>query len=294
MSFIVQLVKHKPSDEISAKIRADMSFRNIWHARLYKGKWQAGFAASIGVITAVCGLAMQLWREASFGDYVALLVGLATILTLIGSVSFALLLYYMQAIPSASDQLYGNFQGQVRDLRDFLDEQFENGIIDDSYEDALDELEGITSKEFNLVSNVNDIIVPLLELFTTEQREQLERTGNYQKVGRGVGFRLMKIEEIMHGQFLMYIRKVTFFGIRDPVRRTFTTLAILIFGLLVSTIYFESFFKPILYGLAIGIGVMTLLLIIEFRMMARRESESVDYSIHQVYEKDNDDTSSAG
>lgn len=72
-----------------------------------------------------------------------MVVGLATVLTLVSTVTFGYLTYYFQNIDGERFNLYVRFNEEVRYLREGLDSLEQDGLIDRSYRKALATMEAI-------------------------------------------------------------------------------------------------------------------------------------------------------
>jgi hypothetical protein len=207
-------------------------------------------------------------------EFLTFLLGIASILALISSITFGFLLYYFQAVNSEKNLLYGRFKDGVKDLRSFLDELHESGVIDESYDYEFGLVEEVTLKDFPLLS-WNERIEGVLNVITEEQREELEESGDFGRVLRGVAYRVNDIEEAVQALFINWLQQLSVKRMLLPVLKSFGTLVVVIFAVLLSVLRYDGAVATILGGFGIGVGTMTLLLIIEVTLIAVRESREL-------------------
>lgn len=101
---------------------------------------------------------------------------------------------------------------------------------------------------------------------------------------------MVVLNEAVSGLWVNLMRRVVMKMWVSPVVKSFWTLAITIFAVIIGAVYFAGIAAHILAGLAIGIGCMTILLILEIGFIAAAESREffdderdVDHSPTEVH-----------
>jgi hypothetical protein len=278
MSLLSRFIRHRPTEGSDGKSKSGRTLSPSWLNPLYKGKWQVTTSALVGATVVIVGLSAA-WPTgrpvfATPTEFLTFLLGIASILALISSITFGFLLYYFQAVNSEKNLLYGRFKDGVKDLRSFLDELHESGVIDESYDYEFGLVEEVTLKDFPLLS-WNERIEGVLNVITDEQREDLEESGDFGRVLRGVAYRVNDIEEAVQALFINWLQQLSVKRMLLPVLKSFGTLVVVILAVLLSVLRYDGAVATILGGFGIGVGTMTLLLIIEVTLIAVRESREL-------------------
>lgn len=248
---------------------------------LYRTRSQVAISASAGAGLTIVAVAAtgetDFTTFESRAAYLGFTLGLASILALVASITFGFLLYSLQSLTTERDRLYARFKDAVRRLRDFLDEQFDEGSIDDSYDYALGLLDEVTLNDFPLLGpGWTERVDPIYDNVTEHQREYAEEVGtDFGRLVRGFGYRLNDMEEAVNGLTLNWIGYRALERMVGTVVKAFRTLAAVLVLILLAAVYYDGAFRAALWAAAIALGVMTLLLIVEMAMVARRESSGV-------------------
>lgn len=249
-----------------------------WRNYVYRSRYQVGFAVAAGALLAV--VAPTVTGKSDFStfpsrvEYAAFTLGVASILALVASITFGFLLYSLQSIKTDKIELYGRFKDGVRSLRRFLDEQFEAGWIDESYDYAFGLLDEVTLDQFPLLGPAwTERVDPIVENVTEDQRAFIETAGgDFGVLLRGFAYRINDVEETVQGLTVNWLGYLSLTRMVGTVVKAFRTLALVLVVVLVSAVYYQGALRFALWAAAIGLGVMTLLLIVEMTMVARRES----------------------
>jgi hypothetical protein len=266
-----------PSD--SAGRRLIEAFRK-WHwSNLFRLRWQITLSAVVAIMVIAFTLTTRFSpsfdRFGRLDFFVSVMMGIASILALVGSITFGFLLYYMQSVVNEKYNMYSSFKERVRSLRDFLDELYENGAIDATYDYHLGLLESLTLDQFPILAEWNETIDPLVDVITEDQRESLESKGAFGRVLRGFAYRLNDIEEMKNGLFMNFVKQVLIRRIVEPVVKAFATLAAVVLTVLVALLIFDQLPTGIAWGIGTGFGFMTFLLLVEIAKIVQRETKEL-------------------
>jgi hypothetical protein len=236
------------------------------------------------VVSAVVGSGVTVtwlvagWPESSLlddADFVAsILLGLGSILALVSSITFGFLLHQMQGVTNEKRLFYGRFKDAARSLRAFLDELHEGGAISDSYDFHLGLVEELTLKQFPVL-DWNDRLDPVVEAVIHEQQQELEAIGEFGRILRGFAYRVNDMEENVGLLFENWLRHLMIKRMLSPVVKAFYGVAAVIVGLVALTLSYEAPMDAFVAGFAIGLAVLTLFLIIELALVARREASEL-------------------
>lgn len=247
----------------------------MWRRVFYNGWVQLAASIAVGVAVTAAAVAVEgrsdLVYFPSRGGMIAFLAGIASILALVSSLTFGLLLHYLQSITSERYLLYARFKEDVRDLRTFLDEQYAAGIIDRSYDYHYGAVEEITLKDFPI--DLGETLQPVLDLITEEQREELEEVGEFGPVLRGVAYRVNDMEETSLALLINWLKHTSTKSMGAPVAKAFQTLAAVILAILVAAVAYGGVVRTVLFGAGVTLATMTLTLVIEIGLVASRQTE---------------------
>ncbi len=262
-----------------------------WHwSNLLRLRWQIICSVIVGIAVPVVALSPRIGHIfnnlGDHGLYMTFLLGIASILALVGSITFGFLLHYIQSVSNEKYQMYFRFKDCVKELRNFLDGLYETGVIDEEYDYHLGLLRDITIKDFPL-PYFNERVEPLIEFITVDQKEALEELGEFGRVLRGVAYSVKNLEEMVGSLFENFIKQVLVKRMVDPVIKTFWTLAVVVLTVLLSSLYFDHLPRTVAWGIGLALGFMTFLLLVEIAMIVRRETrEYYEYSASE--DKDTD------
>jgi hypothetical protein len=268
-------------DDLETTVRSPvgaLSWRDRAGNALYKSRWQALVSTVAGI--GVAGIAALAHGEAdyspftSLGDYVAFALGVSSILALVASITFGFLLYHLQGVTAEKHMLYESFKRGVADLRAYLDEKYEAGIIDRSYDFPFGVIQEITLKDFP-VHDFSDLISPAMDAIVEDQRDALEAQDEFGPILRGIAYRVNDIEEAVSGLFLVFVKEVSTIRMLSPVIKAFQTLAVVILTILIALAYYGGVLEPVLFAAALGLTTMAMLLVLELAMVARREAREL-------------------
>lgn len=199
----------------------------------------------------------------------SLLLGIASVLALVGSITFGFLLYYTQATTTERDTLYSRFQEAVRELRSFLDGLRKEGIIDDTYDDHFGLIDELTLKDFP-VSGFGERLDPLTAAIE-EQHDDLEEIGEFGRVWRGYAYRINRLEEVVGGFLMNFLRRVLVGRMTDPVIKSFVTLAIVMLAVVLAPLVYDLIPGTAAWAATTALGLMTVFLLAEIGLQVRRE-----------------------
>ena len=118
----------------------------------------------------------------------------------------------------------------------------------------------------------NEIFLSFLEELSDELRDNLESEDEYDQIAGNVQVKAVVLNEAVSGLWTNMMRRVVMRVWVSPVVKSFWTLATTIFAVIIGAVYFAGISAHILAGLAIGIGCMTILLILEIGWIAVAES----------------------
>jgi hypothetical protein len=255
------------------------SVRFKWHwFSLLRLRWQLALSAASGIGVVVLGLTgvIDFQQLADLTLFMTLLLGIASILALVGSITFGFLIHYMQSVTSEKHNLYSRFKDGVRELRKFLDELHAEGTIDERYDYELGRIEEVTLKDFPLLSSWGDRIDPVIGVIK-DQEEFIDQGGQFGRVIRGVAYRVNNIEEANSGLFRNFLTQVLLARMVAPVLKAFGTLAAVMLVVLFAPFLLGSghLARYLAWGSGMALGFMTFLLLIEIALVVKRESKEI-------------------
>jgi len=249
-----------------------------WRAPFFSWKWQAGSSLFVGITAGVIVYfvtqPLGVFKFNELASYATLMLGIASILALVASLTFGFLLYYMQSVASEKHMHYSRFKSDVMDLREFLDKLHEEGIINETYDFQMGLLEQISLKDFPIL-NFGERLDPLEDALIEEQKEDLEEIGEFGRVLRGFAYRVNDIEENVSGLTLTWLKSLTIEWINKSVIKCFVTLSIVIFAVIVASLYYEGLFRTICFSIGVSLALMTFLLIVEISLNIVREMKQI-------------------
>jgi hypothetical protein len=276
----------------------DWSTNKIQLANVRRQAWRLArstryqVAASVGVGALVVALDVVSGSKAkdltlgTFGSYFGFLGGVAAILILVSSISVGLLVYYIQGVNADYHYFYDRFRASLADLRTYLDNLCEGGIIDRSYDAPYRAVEEMLNS-VNLSLSWQNNILPFVEVI---ERELADRLGEGEEFDWAYGRVLTCLslaEEAANGIGLNLIKRIGLHIWASPVLKSFWTLAAIIVFALIAVVRFNGFLITALNGLAIGVGCMTLLLIVEAALIAVQESKEI-FDIQEYLDSSNE------
>jgi hypothetical protein len=246
---------------------------HIW-SFLRTGSRQIGVAAAAGLAVILLGLGKKAGTVtpilAKFGNFFTFLVGLGATLILISSLTMAFLLYALQAIKADRGYLYGNFRAAIVDLRNYLYNLHEDGRISAAYQEPFLHIEQLTQR--TLPGSWNETIVPFAELIRSELQPNRGRVRKSKFIYENIFTRLAIAEEAVQGLGQNLVQRITSKALVSAVVKSLCTLAVVIIAVIVAAIHFRGLMMTILNGIVVGIGCMTILLLIETGLNAIQES----------------------
>jgi len=207
----------------------------------------------------------------TFGSYFGFLVGLGAILILVNSITVGLLVYYLQALKADYNYYYDRYRAAIADLRHFLDSLHDGGIISRAYDIPYREIESLMQDKY-LSLNWHSAALSFVDSIYEELRKKLRKREEFEWAYGNITTRLAVAEEAVNGIGLNLIQRIVLRTWLNPVTKSLWTLAMVILMTLVAIIHFSGFIIIILNGLAIGVGCMTLLLLIEAGLNAIQET----------------------
>ena len=253
-------------------------FRRIKLALIFNGFWQLAVSGFLGLAIIVYGLSRLPSHSkpiiASSATYLTLVVALAAILALVGSLIFGYLLYYFQAVRGERLQLYDRFNGEVKELRRTLDSLHGDGVIDGSYDRRCSSLEEVRLDDFPLSSEDNRLAA-ILDVIFRDQRSELEDAGEFQRVAWRVVTCASHIEETANALATNWIARIGTEQLLSPVLKVFRTLAVVTSTVIIAVLYYRGIVATIMDGIAVGIGCMTVFLFNEIAVEAARETREI-------------------
>ena len=253
-----------------------------WHERLrnalYRTRWQVAISATIGACVGLISALLEGEADytplESLGDYLGFALGISSVLALVASITFGFLLHHLQSVTAEKHMLYASFKARVDELRHFLDDKYQAGIIDRSYDFQFGVVEEITLKDFPIM-DFGDRIEATIDTITEDQREELEEAGEFGPILRGLAYRVNDIEETVQGLLMVFFKEVATVQMLAPVVKAFQTLVVVILTVLVALVHYGGILKTVLFAAGIGLGLMAMLLILELAMVARREAREL-------------------
>ena len=237
-------------------------------------KWQVIISCVIGIAGIVLSYTEKRHGEASlltFGSYFAFLIGIAAVTILANSVTMGFLLYYFQSIKDERNYYYDRFRNAAVALRQSINLLYDEGLIGPEVDEWYRDIERLTME--SLPVGWKETFIPFLEALFDELRDNIETEDVYNRIAGDTEVRVSVLNEAVSGLWVNLIQRVVMRSWVAPVIKSFWTLALTIFAVIIGAIYFAGFFAHILTGLAIGIGCMTVLLILEAGHIVVAESK---------------------
>jgi hypothetical protein len=74
---------------------------------------------------------------------------------------------------------------------------------------------------------------------------------------------------------MIFVKEVGTIRMLAPVVKAFQTLAVVIFAVLVALADYGGILKTVLFAAAVGLGAMSMLLVLELALVARREAREL-------------------
>jgi hypothetical protein len=261
-------------DATSAAARpTSRGWRKVAHDLLYRTRWQVVTAVAVGItVTLVSAVVEGDPAYSPFDardDYHAFALGLSSILALVASITFGFLLYHLQSVTAEKHMLYARFKESVAELRRFLGDRHDAGLIDRSYDYPFGVVQELTLEDFPVMS-FGDVIAPTVDA-VTDQREQIGEE-EFGPLLRGLAYRVNDIEEAVAGLFMVFVKEIGTVRMLAPVTKAFEVLAVIILAVLVAAISYGEAVQVVLYAAVIAFGVMAALLVNELALVARREA----------------------
>jgi hypothetical protein len=208
----------------------------------------------------------------TFGAYFGFLVGIAAILILVSSMTMGLLVYFFQMMKSDQNTFYRQFRDDIAGLREVLDRLYDDGVISAAYDETYREVEMLMKpKELPLL--FWNTTAPFMELVKDELLERAEPDEKAERAYRKIITRLAIIEETVNNLGVNLIARVVTKTWVSPVIKSFWTLGAVVIAVLIAVIHFRGLTVVVLDGFAMGIGCMTILLLIEAGRIAVQESQ---------------------
>jgi hypothetical protein len=246
---------------------------------LFRAQWQLAGAVAGSVIT----LGVSWSRHWPTGvpvmkdltEFLTVLVGISTILAVVASVTFSFLLYLGQAFKSENLLLFDRYRANVKEVRDYFNALDAAKLISGDYEVYLMRLEGVHQNDLPF-STIGAYIDAMMKQITDVDRARLEAIGAYDRVSIEAANLLAQVWDTSMLLFTNWGGRILINTNRSPSQKCFATLAILTILLLISVIYYEGFMAVLLDAFAVGAGIMTTLLLIEFSLIATREFNSFE------------------
>jgi hypothetical protein len=259
--------------QITAATLKDSIFPKVYrYAR--KGKWQVVISCIIGIIGVVLSFIEKRQGGASlltFNSYFAFLIGIAAVTILVNSMTVGLLLYNFQMAKDERNYYYDKFRDAAAALRGNLDSLHDKGIIGPEYDEPYRDIERLTME--GLPVGWKETFIPFLETLFDELRDNTEPGDDYNRIAGDTEVKALVLNEAVSGLWVNLIRRVGMRAWVSPVIKSFWALALTILAVILGAIYFAGVSSHILTGLAIGIGCMTILLILEIGFIAVVESK---------------------
>lgn len=269
------LQMHKLQTALSAVLSKASILSHTIYLRMRKGRWQVIISCVIGVVGIIVSfIEKHHGGEAAlltFGSYFAFLIGIAAVTILVNSITIGLLVYYFQSVKAGQNYYYDRFRDAAAVLRDYLDSLHENGLISSRYDEPYRDIELLTMKELPVAGN--EVFILSLEQLSNELRNDLGPEDDYERIAGNVEVKAVLLSEAVNGLWLNLIQRIAMRSWISPVVKSFWTLALTILAVIIGAIYFAGVGAHILTGLAIGIGCMTVLLILEIGFIAVAESK---------------------
>ncbi len=247
-----------------------------WRRLFYRGWAQVGLSLAAAIIATSIAVvvegSLELTHFPDRTDCITFLAGIASILALVSSLTFGLLLHYLQSVTSERYLLYARFKDDVRDLRTFLDELHADGLISPAYDFSYGLVEEVTLKDFPIL-DFSPLINPVLDVVTEDERDDLEEMGEFGRVLRGVAYRVNDMEETVQGLLMNWLKHTSIGHMRQPVTKSFQTLAAVLLAILIAAIVYDGVAKTLLFAAFVALATMTFALVIEIGLVASRQAE---------------------
>lgn len=244
------------------------------HQWVRKGKWQVVISCTIGIAGVILSFIEERHSEdalLAFSNYFAFLIGIAAIIILVNSMAAGFLLYYFQSAKDGRNYYYDRFRDAAAALRRNLNSLYDEGIIGPEYDGWYRDMERLTMESLPVGWKEN--FVPFLEALFDELRDSVESGDEYNRIAGDTEVRVLVLNEAVNGLWVNLIQRVVMRSWVSPVIKSLWTLVLTIFAVIIGAVYFAGVSAHILTGLAIGIGCMTILLILEMGSIAVAESK---------------------
>jgi hypothetical protein len=256
--------------------------RFIWRS-LRSSKYQVGVSLLVSIAVILFFAIAEKSKATSlvlgnFGAYFGFLAGIGAILIVASSITAALLVYYLQIVKADQNYYYARYRETIADLRTFLDRLHDDGLISRSYDDPYREIE-LLLKPKELPLAFRDVSPPFLDIARDELHDQLGTGEEFDWAFYGITTRLAIAEETANGLGINLIQRIGLKLWVTPVLKSLWSLAAVVLAALIGVIHFSGITLVILNGLAIGIGCMTVMLLIEAGLLAIQESSEF-FDIH--------------
>lgn len=247
-------------------------FRYIYPC-IRKGKWQIVISCSIGVLGTIFSFTEKRHGGIvllAFGSYFAFLIGIAAVIIFVNSITVGLLLYYFQSAGAARNYYYDRFRDAVSVFRQYLDFLHDEGLIGPQYNERYHDIEMLTMER--LPVGWEDVFLPFLEEVSEDLQAALGSGDEFDSIAGNVEVKAVVLNEAVTGLWVNLMQRVVMRVWLSPVVKSFWILALTISAVIIGAIYFTGITAHILVGFAIGIGCMTILLILDIGFLAVTES----------------------
>lgn len=264
---------HRLQTTLLAAVRRDLILPYVYR-RIRDGKWQIIFSCVIGIIGVILSFIEKRQVDAAlltFSSYFAFLIGIAAVTILVNSMTMGLLVYYFQSVKAGRNYYYDRFRDATAAFRDHLDDLHSNELISSAYDEPYRDIELLTMDA--LPVGWKEMFIPFLEELFDELRDNLGSGNEYERIAGNAQVKAVLLNEAASGLWVNLIQRVVLRSWISPVVKSFWTLALTILGVIAGAIYFAGVSAHILVGLAIGIGCMTILLILEIGFIVVAESK---------------------
>lgn len=244
------------------------------HRYVREGRWQILISCLIGIIGVALSYTEGRQNGASlltFSSYFAFLVGIAAVTILVNSMTVGFLLYTFQAANDGRNYYYDKFRDATAAFRECLDSLCDEGLVGSDYDEMFRDIERLDREK--LPVGWKEIFVPFLEELFDELRANAEPRRDSNRILGNAEVKALVLNEAVSGLWVNLMRRVLMRVWVSPVIKSFWTLALTISAIIIGAIYFAGPGAHILAGLAIGIGCMTILLILEIGFIAVTESK---------------------
>lgn len=240
---------------------------------LRKGIWQMIISMAVGLAVIILSLFKKFSSGTSllgFGTYFTFLIGIAAVIILVNSITVAFLVYYFQSVKAGQSYYYDKFRTYTEALRGYLNDLHGKGIISSKYDAPYRDIELLTMEYMPLP--FKEMFIPFLQEIFGELQGNLKTEAEYEKVAGDLEVKAALLAEAVNGLAVNLVQRVVMKAWVSPVVKSFKTLALTMLIAIIGAIHFTGVFANILVGFAIGIGCMTILLILEIGWIAVKES----------------------